>query len=363
MAYIQQEGYGDYIAQHKRTLDILSESQQIEIKHSSWGKRQRPKVFRRQAANKILEGGAVIDRFVPLHATSMLTVTLPGSTFKAFAAVADWSGWIMNRVLQVIRRVPKDLPPVYWFFVLEHQKRGALHMHMCIGWDVNASMRRELGVAIKDKWFECLLELEKKAGVDCFQPLGFAKSWRNSPEIWKWDYQQIKKSVASYFAKYCQKNSEINGEKSEAANKRKTYHSLSNKGLGAKRGIYYPSRYWGSSQNIKTWIKRLTVSLSFDVAGDEEAEMVIQRIYDVCLHNQEIEDILEHEFEIVLPKSDICISSGIVTTILIPHEQYPAFWVKVVSDVFDKDICWDEKMKEFLGKELFASMHKSEDEP
>ena len=355
-AYIEKDEYERFSGQYRRSLDILKKSQQVEKKHSSWGKEQRPKQFRWQGAEKIREGGGVIDRFVGKYSSSMLTLTLPGGTTEAKKAIASWSGWIVNRILQVMRRVPKDYPPLHWFFVWEHQKRGALHLHMCIAWKVSARARREIAEKVKDKWFQCLLELQEKAGVDCFQPLGFRPSWRNKPEVWQWDYQEITKSVAGYFSKYCQKNSELNGQSNGVRNSRTKKNRGTVRDASQSKNLYYPSRYWGSSASIKAWIKRLTQVMKIETYSDEDTERVYQNILIASMQGQEVEDVIETEFQVVDERNGVCFSSGVVVTFRIPSAEYPAFWVRCMQNVFDRDICMDAMTREFLGEELFASM-------
>ena len=355
-AYLESEEYECFNARYRRNLDILEKSQQKKKSHCNWGVAQKPKVFRWQGAEKIREGGAVIDRFVGKYFSSMLTLTIPGGTSQAFKAVADWSGWIVNRLLQVIRRVPKDLPPVHWFFVWEHQKRGALHLHMCLGWKVCPEDRYALAELIKDKWFQCLLELQAKAQVDVFQPAGFRPSWRDKPSVWQWDCQHITKSVAGYFSKYCQKNSQINGQSGGVKKKGGEVPPLRSTKTKNYLNIYYPSRYWGSSQSIKKWIKRLTHSMLIETYSPEETERVYARILSASMQCVEVEDIIETEFQVIDPVTNVCLSSGTVTTFRIPPHAYPAFWVKVMQNVFDRDICMDAMTEQFLGSKMFASM-------
>ena len=355
-AYLESEEYECFNARYRRNLDILKKSQQKKKSHSSWGVTQKPKVFRWQGAEKIREGGSVIDRFVGQCACSMITLTIPGGTQQAFKAVADWSGWIINRILQVIRRVPRDLPPVHWFFVWEHQKRGALHLHFCLGWKVHAEDRYFLGELIKDKWFKCLLELQDKCGVDVFQPAGFRPSWRDKPSVWQWDCQHITKSVAGYFSKYCQKNSEINGQSGEVKKKGDKVPSPRSTKTKNYRTVHYPSRYWGSSQTVKNWVKWLTKSILVETYSQEETERVFNNLVDASMQNMEVDDIVETEFQVIEPTTGVCISSGTVTTFRIPPHAYPAFWVKVMQSVFEREVRMDAMMEEFLGKELFASM-------
>ncbi len=356
---IIKESYEEFTRHTRRLLDLLMESQQLSSKHSTWGKTQSPKVFRHEAGERIKEGGSIIDRFCGSSKSSMLTLTVPGSTWYCFDAVARWSGWLVNRMLQVIRRVPSSEPPIYWFFVWEHQKRGALHLHFCLGWDVPASKREALAVSLKDKWFECLLELLDKDGVDCFQRKGFSQTWRDTPEKWQWDYQEIKKSVAGYFAKYCQKNSEQNGSEGTKNCNHAKITKRSRRKAPSKRGVCYPSRYWGSSQTIKVWIKRLSVHISMDVYSQDELENICNRIRCSVLAESVITSVSVGSFEILDEKNDVCIASGQVETYCLDADSYPHFWSRVYSDVFERSLGELAWMQEFMDTSSSASMQES----
>jgi hypothetical protein len=234
-------------------LDITKKSQRPPS-HASWGKAQRPKAFGSNARHRILESGAVIDRAKPRNSTYELTLTLPGGTPEAIKAVADWSGWIVNRQLQSIRRIEKSIRP-WWFFVWEFQKRGALHQHWCIAADT-PEMAYNTAMEIKQIWYKCLHELLDKAGVDCYARKGFG-TWRESPKRWQWHCQAIKKSVAAYFSKYTSK---------EGANVRreKRYTRIGK--------IHYPSRWWGSSAEVKLGVKQWRVSAKISGLSREVAE-------------------------------------------------------------------------------------------
>lgn len=234
-------------------LDITKKSQRPSS-HANWGKAQKPKAFGSNARHRILESGAVIDRAKPKSSTYELTLTLPGSTPEAIKAVADWSGWIVNRQLQSIRRIDKSIRP-WWFFVWEFQKRGALHQHWCIAADT-PEMAYSIAMEIRQLWYKCLHELLDKAGVDCYARKGFG-TWRDSPKQWQWHCQAIKKSVAAYFSKYTSK---------EGANvRREQRYTRTGK-------IHYPSRWWGSSAEVKLGVKEWRIEGSLSGITREFAE-------------------------------------------------------------------------------------------
>lgn len=233
----------------KSRLDIISEFQEKSNqpkKKGGWGFKPRKTTFGRNARHRILEAGAVMDG---LHGKNVVEVTLtvPGNTRQIFRTIADWSGWIMNRVTQVVRDFDKDCA---WFYVWENQVRGALHLHFAIG---SSDLHDVLNVAekIKCKWFKCLLELQEKANVDVFKT-SYGWTWRYKPEKWQYHILPVYKSVAAYFSKYLGKQS--------------------GKDAGNNNG-FCPARWWGSSKSIKQGIEdaRTKISIEISLPNVEEA--------------------------------------------------------------------------------------------
>ena len=347
-----KKSYTDFISSRLKTLDLISKSQQSVPRHSCWGRAQTPKVFRYTAGNKILEAGAIIDRYCGIQNSSMLTLTLPGQTVAAMSALARWSGWIVNRMLQVIRRLKSHQKKIYWFFVWEHQKRGALHMHFCLGWDVPPGVRRCLGMALRRMFYRCLLELQDKDNVDCFQRFGFQKSWRNSPHKWQWDYQEINKSVAGYFAKYCKKNTNLNGTPVDGVYQNSFLRNGTLTVSNSDNLTFYPSRYWGSSANIKRISKKLTKEIKIEVTSQEEVDMILNRICMCALNNSEPVAIAQTEFQIKSPHDDRIICSGNSYNFRFSPDDYPAIWINIVTNIMWRKVCMDADMVTFFGEEM-----------
>lgn len=292
-------------------LDLLKKSQQTKKRPRSWGKVQREKQFKRAGGEKILWGGSVLDKFVPKEDCRMLTLTLPGGTEEAKSCVSRWSGYLINRILQVARRWSYS-EPLYWFFVWEHQKRDALHLHFCLGANGRGEEVELLSEEIAEKWFEVLLEFQEKEGVDCFARKGFQGTWRNNPSKWQWDCQPIKKSVAAYFAKYCQKNA----QKTKPA---------SPEGF-RPRPKYYPSRYWGSSQTIKSAIKVLHRTKKFPPTGAASLEEVFEVLLEDVLPQQAIVKTWKYDFQVEIPESGVIVSSGTVWGFAFSSASYLEIW-------------------------------------
>ena len=256
----------------KQRLDIISEFQQRSLKVKKiggWGFSPMITAFGRNARHRLLEAGAVMDNLYGKNVCEV-TCTIPGSTTEAFRTVSQWSGWIMNRLTQIVRRSMHDPG---WFYVWELQKRGALHLHFAIGCS-ELSDAVNLAQEIEFKWFELLLELKDKTGVDVFRK-NDRWTWRNFPKEWRSHVLPVYKSVAAYFSKYV-------GKQSNALNR-------NNK-------TFCPARWWGSNQSIKEGIKDARFSKKVEVRLQNveialsylrEALMLLSPVkqyrYDFCL--------------------------------------------------------------------------------
>lgn len=334
---VVKASYWEVVERRLRALDLLKKSQYSPKKERPWGKKQTPKLFRYQAGEKIKEGGAVIDRFVGAKNSHMVTLTLPGSSFEAMDALSRWSGWIVNRLIQVIRNLKRQYKQVYWFFVWEHQKRGALHLHFCLGWKVWWLKRENLAHKLKDKFYELLVEIGEREGIDLFARKDNGGSWRFKPEKWQWDIQQVKKSVAAYFAKYCQKNADNqpnNGDK-QAMQRRGNDFSRESKNI-SKDGLY-PSRYWGSSRTIKKWSKFLSKQYKVSFDSDDEAANYIGDIRKKIGEVFGFKGVYVNNFQLEDEKTKRVIVSGTVETYVLHPEDYVDFWVYCMDVIINRD--------------------------
>lgn len=263
----------------KSLLDIISKSQHPPKKHSTWGQKQSIKRFTSSAKQKILEAGAVIDKHVGVSNSYELTLTVPGSGWDVYNVVSRWSGWIVNRMTQVVRRLGKKGIPCYWFFVWEHQKRGALHQHWCIAIPDEPMLCDWVCRQLRAKWFDLLEELSVKTGIDLFKKRGLSGTWRNSPGVWQSSITPVRKSVAAYFSKYCSKNVRT----SDYNNRRRAYQTSKNvvgDNKNDKCGVasLCPSRYWGSSSRVKRLCDYYRVTICFDLADSREGDFICKTI-------------------------------------------------------------------------------------
>ena len=269
----------ELISRRRAHLDIIKKSQQRVKRERSWGKLQTDKTLTRNARQKILEAGAVIDKHVGTSNSFELTLTLPGSGWDAYDVISRWSGYIVNRLTQIIRRAEQKGVEVHWFFVWEHQKRGALHMHWCVAVESDWRVANLLCLELRAKWFELLEELSVKTGIDLFKKRGFSGTWRHSPEVWQYNIARVRKSVAAYFSKYCGKHGDI-----DRLNTRRREHQkriaekYPNSPDSARVYSLSPTRYWGCALRTKRLCAQYRVTIRFDIFSPREGDLVYKII-------------------------------------------------------------------------------------
>lgn len=343
--------YYDLIKENKSLLDLFKKSQYGTQKERPWGKKQKPKVFRAEAGEKIKEGGAIIDRFVGVKHSHMLTLTLPGSTTVARSALSRWSGWVVNRLLQVLRNRREDYKDMFWFFTWEHQKNGALHLHFCLGWKVSWIKRENLLIQVKDKFYALLKELSQKEQIDMFYSEDKQLSWASSPKKWQYDIQRIRKSVASYFAKYCQKNTELSGDNGDKSNRTEGKDDANGKPENKEKTLLYPSRYWGSSRTIKKWAKFITSQRKDTFVDNAHAEHHLDSIRRKIGAIFDFKSVSRNPFQIECPRSGQVICSGYVETYTVDPRNFVPFWVYCMDAIIERDKSMYKEFDEFLATE------------
>jgi hypothetical protein len=267
-----------------RALDIINEFQQRSLKvknKGGWGFQPKPTVFGKNARHRLLEAGAVMDKMCGRNVCEV-TCTIPGSGREVFKTVANWSGWIMNRLTQLVRRSEKATG---WFYVWELQKRGALHLHFAIG-SSTLSDAVSLAQELEFMWFELLLELKDKTGVDVFRKTP-NWTWRNSPQEWKSHCLPVYKSVAAYFSKYCSKQSKASGKSAK---------------------YYSPARFWGSNKSIKDGIKAGRKKWKFE--GSKKTCTEISEFLQGWLSDREKIKQYSYEFQLGKTKAGTELGGG-----------------------------------------------------
>ena len=235
-----------------------------------------PKKFTYKAGQKIRECGAVVDHLCkgnPAHAR-VITLTLPASTLDSYEVLAAYSGYVVNRLFQKVRR---DVPDCnMWFFVWEHQKRGALHLHICL-YHENVEVAKSLGDSLVELWIEILKDISIKSGVSMFYNPHQKRDM--PPSTYQNLNQEMRKSCGGYFSKYASKSSK--NEQNEYV------HKMAQK--------YPPSRFWGSSQSIKDLIKENSFSFSNTYKNEIEARKEYDFLIELLLE-LEIVQYSEYSF-------------------------------------------------------------------
>lgn len=267
-----------------RSLDIIDEFRQIarfRKNKGGWGFAAKPTSFTRNARHRLLEAGAVIDNEFGKNCYEV-TLTLPGSGDKAYQTLANWTGWMCDRLLRNVRR---NTVTSHWFYVWEWQKRGALHLHFAIAGSDMTEVKK-VAQGLEYMWFELLLELEQKTGVELFRK-NRNITWRNKPEKWQSHVFPINKSVAAYFSKYAGKS----------ANNQSKH--------GCK---FFPARWWGSSRAIKQGIELRRERYEFK--GSKE---YLKQVYDYLsdwLNNPSTVKTYAYDFDLGKSKEGTILGGG-----------------------------------------------------
>jgi hypothetical protein len=237
--------------QDRKTIkDILVECGFLPVKRG-WGMQPGLTRFGIRAKRTILRSGGALDGLPGCQAA--ITLTLPGSGLKAYQTLADWSGYAANRVKTWIYDTLQKYGDIYWFYVWELQKRGALHMHLCVYCPFEECYRK-IEDGIKDAWISVLGSIEKKSGVRMFlSEEGI--DWRSNSQYIQVDCQRVRQSVSAYFAKYCTKEKGVSEEHIE-------------------NGIR-PSRWWGCSRKLLSLLHSKTRRfVSGEIAENQAIEIV-----------------------------------------------------------------------------------------
>lgn len=213
-------------------------------KHSSFGTEQK---------RLMLRAGAVCDMRYGLRQV-VLTGTLPGNTNEVNYALASWSGYAVNRLLQWARRIVGE---AWYFGVWEYQKRGALHFHLAVCYDTEAQAKNLLA-GFKPQWIKILCDISERSKIDLFDT-GAGFSWSENQEVVQADAQSVRKSCAAYFAKYATK----------------AYWDEVKAGMqGSALERYSPSRWIMVSRAVSRAIKENTFCLEIEgPRGDVEAKL------------------------------------------------------------------------------------------
>jgi hypothetical protein len=249
-------------------LDIIHRFQHANNKPRreklGYGKPPTVKYFSHKAGQKLRETGSVIDRLAgeQVERCRVVTLTLPSSESVAFQAISNYSGYATNRLFQVVRR---NYPDALWFYVWEHQKRGALHMHICVYHD-DPKISKQIGKEFCEKWITILQDITDKTGVDMLFSKGFGR--RCKPHEMQLDNQAMRLSCGGYFSKYASKNS---GKHDQGINS-----------INARR--YPPSSFWGRSRQLAKMCEEQSFRFSHQGLVDDDADKYESEAIEIIRH-------------------------------------------------------------------------------
>ncbi len=300
----EQENHYTY-KPRKVCLDLIKKSQRGG--RVGFGVSPKPKNFGYSSGQKLREQGAAVDYLFPdRQGVYCVTLTLPCGTDSAFRVVSDWSGWLINRLFQPISR--DYAGSCHWFYVWEYQKRGALHLHICVAHQTQGD---RIGENLVARWYALLSELSEKTGVCLFTHQKGDRCTVRSK--WQSYCQPVEKSVGAYFAKYAGKKESKNS-------------------MWVNR--YPVARFWGSSQSLKEVAK----SLSFDwsdsqLLSSDCVESLQQRVLELlqCL---EVVSSKSYSWKVELKKEceHSVISAGERWVFYLSPEDYLEFLRRCRSD-------------------------------
>jgi len=237
------------------------------------------KSFSHKAGQKVRECGAAVDILCngKPEKCRVITLTLPASGEDAYKALSDWSGYATNRLLQVIRREEDE--HYHWFYVWEHQKRGALHAHICL-YHEDGEKSRIIGEKLVSKWRDILHDISRFSMVDLLFSKGFSRRVENH-EMQSLN-QEMRKGCGAYFSKYAAKTSHPNIKRSiEDINT-----------INARK--YPPSSFWGRSRNLAKLCEESSFSYRYEGITSDDSESLQCEALEVL---SQFDILIQHSFQ------------------------------------------------------------------
>lgn len=259
-----EDGY-ERAAPTREQLDIIAESQQQNRSEDkgrthNYGSPVKPTAFTRNARHRLLEAGSCFDiRLGESHCGYFGTFTLPGSTERAYDALSRWSGYVANRLTQVIRRLEVD---VYWFYVWELQKRGALHLHLFVALpkeEPACNLERDL----RRVWYSALESIGDAEGICLFKHE--KGEYCTVSQKWQFDWQRVSKSPAAYISKYVSKSANA---------------PVSRRDAERCEGQFLPHRWWSMSRNYKRLIEEERFDVCIHAISDDDCIHAMKEMDD-----------------------------------------------------------------------------------
>lgn len=303
-------------------LDLIKQFQQTitPVRHTKpkslrgYGDRPNVSYFTHKSGQKVRECGAIIDMLCNGDPSKcrVITLTLPASGHEAYDALSRYSGYATNRLFQVVRR-EKDNASLHWFYVWEYQKRGALHLHICL-YHQEGSVSREIGEKLLTAWRSVLCDISGRCGIDLLFSRGFGR------RVALCDMQSLNQTMhfgcGAYFSKYASKTAGSRG------------YTDSSEGREIRENCerYPVSRFWGSSQNLKVLVRENSLSFKKEDLQREEVEDMESETLRVLslLQTTQVQSFsFKKEVEVAGGKLTVC--EGESTVIYLNPESYQVF--------------------------------------
>lgn len=230
--------------------DFVMRSDSDLAKFSSWGRKARAALRRAGEAADMMDPD-------PSH-WAFFTLTFPACAEGANEAIANNSGWVVQRVKNIL--APYGAKESAFFYVWERQARGTLHLHFCHrvegGFELSFIPERVRTLSAK-----MVTDLSKKTGVNLWIGRNNV-DWSQFPSKLRLDYQLVRKNVGRYLAKYCSKDAEFASKK------------------WAELNSPSPQRWWGCSESLKEAVASLTVVQRYNYSDYLSASNAFDSVVD-----------------------------------------------------------------------------------
>lgn len=256
--------YGMYLAPEESDRSLLDIGSKVATGKRTglgsgkpgWGGLPKSKPFSRYGRRTLLRVGGVFNQpGFSTDKTIFLTGTLPGSTKEAFETIARYSAYLVHRLKSWVNKRSKGQ---YDFYVWEHQKRGALHLHYAVyvnDYETGESIIQDF----PHEWCRLLKSVGALSGVDLFDT-GKGYSHEESTVIGCQYAQRVRLDVSRYLSKYVSKQGK--GDT-----------------VDANTALYCPSRWYGVSRPLLAKLRELTITRIFHIASLREVHKRCEEIY------------------------------------------------------------------------------------
>jgi hypothetical protein len=237
-------------------LSLVTNSERTTIRCQTHSFRRTQ--FGKTARTRLFHAGGVCDIIdpVPKHYL-FLTATLPGDDVWCKWAIAEYAHKLVDRLKSWLSKRMLDRKE---FYVWEHQKRQALHLHYCL-YVPDDTIRQRIADEFREEWVRLLDKVGYEVGVSLWGRHS-EKTFQEKLALIKTEAAEVKWSVAKYLSGYV-------GGKGDKHGKDKYYD-------------FYPKRWWGISRPLSKLI-------------DEHSEKVVHE-YSTQRDYQIAYDDFDHRF-------------------------------------------------------------------